>query len=97
MKHADRWVNWNMPAEDVLARVRMSDTTPGAIGSLYIKNQLTDLRLFDGHIEDGRGELGRLLKAYTPGSQVAMKNNAVLIKCGGNQGVWIGHMKQVRV
>ncbi|XP_052232097.1 hydrogenase maturation factor HoxX-like isoform X2 [Dreissena polymorpha] len=94
MKHADRMVDWTMPAEDILVRVRMSDTTPGAIGHLYIKNQLTELRLFDGHIENEKGALGHLLKSYKPGVQVATKDNAVLIKCGGNQGVWIGHMKQ---
>ncbi|KAH3887984.1 hypothetical protein DPMN_012006 [Dreissena polymorpha] len=83
MKHADRMVDWTMPAEDIFVRVRMSDTSPGSIGHLYIKNQLTDMRLFDGHIENEKGALGHLLKSYKPGVQSGNEG-----QCSSNQMRW---------
>ncbi|WAR13410.1 HOXX-like protein [Mya arenaria] len=95
MKHSDRRVDWNTPAEDVVRRVRMSDTSPGAIGLLELLGDTQEWRLFDAHVETGRRSkiLGHALSSSCPGTPVATKHGAVLISAAGRSGVWIGQMK----
>ena len=37
LKNADRTVDWKLSAEEVACRVRMSDSSPGAIATLLLK------------------------------------------------------------
>ncbi|XP_052761358.1 hydrogenase maturation factor HoxX-like [Mya arenaria] len=96
MKHSDRRVDWNTPAEDVVRRVRMSDTSPGAIGLLEQHGDVQEWRLFDAHAETGRRSkiLKNALSSSRPGTPIATKNGAVLISTAGSSGVWIGQMKR---
>lgn len=38
LKNADRTVDWKQSAEEVACRVRMSDSSPGAIATLSLKD-----------------------------------------------------------
>ncbi|XP_052762342.1 hydrogenase maturation factor HoxX-like [Mya arenaria] len=96
MNHSDRRVDWNTPAEDVARRVRMSDTSPGAIGLLELHGDAQEWRLFDAHVETGRHSkiLRQELSNSSPGTPIAKKDGAVLISTRGSSGVWIGQMKR---
>ncbi|KAL4230904.1 hypothetical protein ACF0H5_011279 [Mactra antiquata] len=97
MKHADRRIDWNSDAEDICAQVRMSDTRPGAIGQLNTSHFDDECRMFDAHVETGEHSayVAALLKDAKPSEIVAQKNKALLIKTGGEKGVWIGQMKKM--
>ena len=98
MKKSDRIIDWNMTAEEIARRVRMSDTQPGAVGNIKINGADLHLRLFDAHEESG--EKSEKLKSnmlhHEPGQLMGWKDGAVLIKAGDDKGVWIGQMKKVR-
>lgn len=97
MKHSDRTIDWAAPAEDIVTRVRMSDTTPGALGHLNRNNLNRKLRLFDAHLENGGGSqnLRQLLNKAKPGELVARRNKSLLVKAGNENGVWVGQLKEV--
>ena len=99
MKKADRIINWNMSAEEIVRRVRMSDTQPGAIGTICVRGSDVPLRLFDAHLEtaDSSPFLQSYMSKQRPGDMIAHKHGAVLIKAGDEHGVWIGQMKKVSV
>ncbi|PAA58614.1 hypothetical protein BOX15_Mlig028590g1 [Macrostomum lignano] len=83
MEASERTVDWRTDdTETVLRKVRCSDSTPGALGSLLGRR----LRLFGAHREEGeelRGEPGRLL---------ATRDGAVCVGAG-NGAVWISHAR----
>ena len=97
MKKGNRVVDWNMSADEIVRRVRMSDTQPGALASIPIGGNDVSLRLFDAYVENG--ESSHLLRSYMgkhrPGDRIAHKYGAVLFKTGDENGVWIGQMKRV--
>lgn len=99
MKHSDRQIDWTQPAEEVALRVRMSDTTPGALGIFADKHFDKKFRLFDAHTEKaGRHEqIRQLLSRASPGEPVARRHKSVLVKTGDDSGVWIGQVKEARV
>lgn len=92
MTISDRKVEWNSSSEEITARVRMSDTRPGAIG--LINN--TVYRLFDAHLESGdlSVEVRNMLKNAGPGEVLGQKNKSILVKGGDENGVWIGQLKK---
>jgi len=51
MKNGDRRIEWHQSAEEVATRVRMSDTTPGAIAEVMIDGVVRNLRFYDAHLE----------------------------------------------
>ena len=42
LKKVDRTVDWKLSAEEVAARVRMSDSSPGAVATLLVKDPESD-------------------------------------------------------
>ena len=99
MKRSDRVIDWNMPAEEISRRTRMSDTQPGAVASLKIEGAALSLRLFDAHEETGERseELQEMIAESETGKMIGQKDGAVLIKAGDANAVWIGQMKQVSI
>ena len=99
MKRSDRVIDWNMPAEEISRRTRMSDTQPGAVASLKINGAALSLRLFDAHEETGEQseELQKMISESETGRIIGQKDGAVLIKTGDANAVWIGQMKKVRI
>ena len=99
MKRSDRIIDWNMSAEEIVRRTRMSDTQPGAAGSLKINGADLSLRLFDAHEETGEKseDLQKMMADAKPGKIIGHKDGAVLIKAGDANAVWIGQMKRVNV
>lgn len=98
MKHADRQVDWRLPAEEVALRVRMSDTVPGALGEFADKHFHKDrqFRLFDAHVETPHRavQIRHALKKARPGEPVARRHKSVLIKTADEAGIWIGQVKE---
>ena len=97
MKMSDRLIDWNMTAEEIARRVRMSDTQPGAVANIKIHDADLTLRLFDAHEETGDKSVklkNNMLK-YQAGQLIGHKDGAILIKAGDDHGVWIGQMKKV--
>ena len=100
MRHSDRLIDWEMSPEEIARRVRMSDTTPGAIATVQTDSGPSQFRLFDAYTETGSSRLlYKILRSAKPGEMVAVRNKSVLFKCGENagDGIWIGQMKMVRI
>lgn len=97
MKHSDRLIDWSTAAEKIETRIRMSDTSPGALAEITTEGLSRMYRLFDGHIEKSAQsrQTHQLLKDANPGQPVARRNKSVLVKAGDENGVWIGQMKEV--
>ncbi|XP_045163232.2 hydrogenase maturation factor HoxX-like [Mercenaria mercenaria] len=96
MKKADRRIDWTVSAEEISARVRMSDTVPGAIAKFEQLGLQNEYRLFDAHVETGcHSEYIRdLMIKSEPGQMIGQRYNSVLVKAGDNNAVWIGQMKK---
>ena len=97
MMKADRRINWNNSAEEISAQVRMSDTSPGAIGSFTQLDMEKDYRLFDAHMETGNDSefVRNLMIKSKPGQIIAQRQNAILVKTGDDNALWVGQMKKV--
>jgi len=98
MKHADRTLNWSsMTAEEIVRRVRMSDTSPGALTEFNMSTVNKKIRVFDAHVENAQhcSRANYLLKKGAPGEPVARQRKGVLVKTADDQGVWFGQMKEV--
>ncbi|XP_068670637.1 hydrogenase maturation factor HoxX-like [Montipora foliosa] len=93
MTKADRTINWEMSADEVACQIRMSDSSPGALGYFRSKKDEEDwskaFRLFGAHLEKGRL---RFLKGH-PGQILGQRHGAVLVKCGRGA-LWISHLKK---
>ncbi|XP_045163235.2 hydrogenase maturation factor HoxX-like [Mercenaria mercenaria] len=96
MKKADRLVDWTVSAEEIAARVRMSDTVPGAIGKFEQFGLQNEFRLFDAHVETGchSDYIRDLIMKSEPGQIIGQRHNSVLVKAGDSNAVWIGQMKK---
>jgi len=69
MKYGDRKIYWQQTAEENATRVRMSDTTPGAIAKVIVDGEVRNLRFFDAHLECPRDlRIRNLLKKAHPGA-----------------------------
>ena len=99
MRRKDREVNWEMTAEKAATQVRMSDTEPGAVGQIEFRGKSINMRLFDACVETGHKSDGlrTLLARARSGDLIGKKNEAVLIKAGDDKGLWIGHVRKVRL
>ena len=97
MIRADRRISWNKSVEEISARVRMSDTSPGAISSFTQLDVEKDYRLFDAHIETGKDNefVRNLMFKSEPGQIIAQRQNAILVKTGDDNALWVGQMKKV--
>jgi putative two-component system hydrogenase maturation factor HypX/HoxX len=84
MRQQDRAIDWAVPTEVVLRKLRCSDSTPGVLDTIFGESY----HLFGGHRED---ELrGR------PGQLVARRAGAVC-RATGDGAVWISHLKRAKV
>ena len=97
MKQSDRKIDWSSTAEEIAVRVRMSDTTPGALVTLAHKHMDRNIRVFDAHVETPHNSehVRHLLRKARPGQPVARRHKSVLVKAGDEAGVWFGQMKEV--
>lgn len=95
MTKTDRTINWEMSADEVACQIRMSDSSPGALG-YFRTNQGADdwgwtksFRLFGAHLEKGR------LRFLTgrPGEILGQRHGSLLVKCGRGA-VWVSHLKK---
>ena len=69
MKNGDRRIGWHQTADEIVTRVRMSDTNPGAIAELKVYGEVRNLRFFDAHLECSRDlSIRNLLKKTHPGA-----------------------------
>jgi putative two-component system hydrogenase maturation factor HypX/HoxX len=81
MKQPDREIDWSASTQDVLRRMRCSDSTPGVVDTIFGERY----HLFGGHTE---GELrGR------PGDVLGYRDGAIC-RATGDGAVWITHLKQ---
>ena len=90
MTKADRTISWEMPADEVACQIRMSDSSPGALG--YFRNNggwSKAFRLFGAHLEKGRL---RFLSGR-PGEILGQRHGCLLVKCGRGA-VWVSHLKK---
>ena len=95
MTKADRTINWEMPADEVACQIRMSDSSPGALGYFRTYEGADEcgwseaFRLFGAHLEKGR------LRFLTgkPGEVLGQRHGSLLVKCGRGA-VWVSHLKK---
>ena len=95
MTKADRTINWEMPADEVTCQIRMSDSSPGALGYFRTYEGADEcgwseaFRLFGAHLEKGR------LRFVTgkPGEVLGQRHGSLLVKCGRGA-VWVSHLKK---
>lgn len=95
MTKADRTINWEMPADEVACQIRMSDSSPGALGYFRTTDGAENsvwtkaFRLFGAHLEKGR------LRFLTgkPGEILGQRHGSLLVKCGRGA-VWVSHLKR---
>jgi putative two-component system hydrogenase maturation factor HypX/HoxX len=80
MKQADRAIDWSAPTQDVLRRLRCSDSTPGVVDTIFGQRY----HLFGGY-EEGvlRGR---------PGDVLGHRDGAIC-RATGDGAVWITHLK----
>ncbi|HXH02567.1 MAG TPA: formyltransferase family protein, partial [Candidatus Competibacteraceae bacterium] len=81
MRQSDRAIDWTMPMDEIVRRVRSADSVPGVRDTLCGE----PFYLYGAHPEDGlRGR---------PGSLLARRDGAVCRACGDGA-VWITHLKR---
>ena len=91
----DRTITWEMPADEVACQIRMSDSSPGALGYFRINEEAKDwewtkaFRVFGAHLEKGRL---RFLPGK-PGEILGQRHESLLVKCGRGA-VWVSHLKK---
>ena len=93
MTYKERCLDWNVPADIIVRKIRMSDTQPGC--KARPSNLGRDVIVFGGHVQERTQstEIQQLLDASSVGDIAAQKHGAVLLKSGDGNGVWITHMK----
>ncbi|XP_074660982.1 hydrogenase maturation factor HoxX-like [Tubulanus polymorphus] len=95
MKDKDRMIDWNSSAFDVAETIRMADTQPGGIGTLQGDDR--PLRFFGAKYTENLMFNGKHIRNFMldarPGDVLGHKDEAILVKCGDNNGVWISHLK----
>ena len=93
MKKVDRFVHWDQPVEYVARKIRMSDSSPGAVARLRFPKRneswSEEFRVFGAHIE----EEGLQHIKGQPGEVIGKRDNAVLVKCLDGA-VWVSHLKK---
>jgi len=91
MKNKDRRVNWEDSADDIARTVRMSDTQPGAIVPINLRDGKTqNFRGFGAVLEQ---EFELKDEKYEPGDIVGQRNEAILVKTGSGL-LWLSHLKK---
>ncbi len=84
----DTLIDWSLPAIEVARIIQCRDGAPGVLEPDFHGQSLY---LFDAHpvlyLPDE-------LKHKPPKTLLARRDGAVLVACGNNTGVWIGHMKR---
>jgi putative two-component system hydrogenase maturation factor HypX/HoxX len=80
MRQSDRRIDWEAPTEEVLRRLRCSDSTPGVLDRLLG----VECHLFGAH-EEGtlRGEAGAVIA----------RRDGAICRATGDGAVWISHLK----
>ncbi len=80
MKQDDRAIDWTAPTQDVLRRLRCSDSTPGVVDTIFGQRY----HLYGGHAEGAlRGR---------PGDVLGHRDGAIC-RATGDGAVWITHLK----
>lgn len=93
MTQADRAIDW--AADDtktVLRKIRAADGFPGVRTRLQAGAAACDCAVFDAHAESGA--LDAALQAAAPGSVLAVRNEALLVRTRDGA-LWIGHAKRL--
>ena len=80
MKQADREIDWSASTQDVLRRLRCSDSTPGVVDTIFGKRY----HLFGGH-EEG-------VLSGRPGDVLGHRDGAIC-RATGDGAVWITHLR----
>ena len=81
----DRGFHWSDTTEHVLRRIRAADGAPGVVTRLCG----TSVAVFDAH----RGRVGPAARATEPGTVVARRHGAVLVRTGDGA-IWLGHLRE---
>ena len=84
VRQDDRGFSWSDPTEHVLRRIRAADGAPGVVTRLCG----TSVAAFDAH----RGRVSATARDAEPGTVVARRHGAVLIRTGDGA-IWIGHLR----
>lgn len=91
MKQAPRALDWaGDDAEALLRKIRSADGTPGIVSTLFGQ----DCRLYDAH--PACADDLALASAAAPGTPVARRGPALLLRAADGSGAWIGHVRRPR-
>mmetsp|Transcript_29632 Transcript_29632/g.40720 ORF Transcript_29632/g.40720 Transcript_29632/m.40720 type:complete len:718 (+) Transcript_29632:103-2256(+) len=88
MVASDTLLDWTLPAHQVAGIIQCRDGAPGVLDPNFHGQSLY---LYDAHPVD---VLPMELRNKAPKSLLARRDGAVLVACGENTAVWIGHMKK---
>eukprot|EP01034_Spumella_vulgaris_P036434 gene36434-44939_t len=87
----DTLLDWSLPAYQVAGTIQCRDGAPGVLEPNFHGQSLY---LYDAHPVE---TLSVEMQNKAPKTLLARRDGAVLVACGDNTAVWIGHMKKALV